>query len=216
MHVNVGLQRELGLGMVLSADLVYRRFANVPQNGGSIDVNHFNSLDGPVIRECAAAEATDPAALCSRGAFNVYVAPYRFTYKGLLLRAEKRLSRGFQILGSYAFSTNTGTNPGNGFNLENWLQNTGPSPNDFTHLVNVAGVTRLPWRVDLGLNFSYASAPPFSAFLGGIDLNGEGTHGRPAARHNGERIQPRYGTRRSGTARPRVQPDVRGDRPSRR
>ena len=41
--------------------------------------------------------------------------------------------------------------------------------------MNVAGVTRLPGRVDLGLNFSYSSAPPFSAFIGGVDLNGDGT-----------------------------------------
>ena len=29
--------------LVLSADVVYRHFVDVPQNGGSIDVNHFNS-----------------------------------------------------------------------------------------------------------------------------------------------------------------------------
>ena len=48
-------------------------------------------------------------------------------------------------------------------------------PSDFTHVLNVAGVARLPGRVDLGLNFSYSSAPPFSAFIGGVDLNGDGT-----------------------------------------
>jgi len=60
------------------------------------------------------------------------------TYKGLLLRADKRFSRGFQALGSYAYSRNTGTNSlgtstSNGFNLDNWLQNNGPLPTDFTH-----------------------------------------------------------------------------------
>jgi hypothetical protein len=38
-------------------------------------------------------------------------------------------------------------------------------------------VVRLPWRFDLGLNFSYSSAPPFSAYVGGIDFNGDGTTG---------------------------------------
>ena len=175
VHLNAGVQRELAPGMVLSADIVYRRFLDVPQNGGAIDVNHFNSVRGPVIRPCVGAESTDADALCSRGAINVYVAPYRVTYKGLLLRAEKRFSSGWQMRSSYAFSRNAGTNAGNGFNLDNWLQNTGPVPSDFTHVVNVAGVTRLPGRVDLGLNFSYSSAPPFSAFIGGIDLNGDGT-----------------------------------------
>jgi hypothetical protein len=38
-------------------------------------------------------------------------------------------------------------------------------------------VVQLPWRFDLGLNFSYSSAPPFSAIVGGIDFNGDGTTG---------------------------------------
>ena len=175
VHLNAGVQRELAPGMVLSADIVYRRFLDVPQNGGALDVNHFNSVRGPVIRRCVGAESIDADALCSRGAINVYVAPYRVTYKGLLLRAEKRFSSGWQMRSSYAFSRNAGTNAGNGFNLDNWLQNTGPVPSDFTHVLNVSGVARLPGRVDLGLNFSYSSAPPFSAFIGGVDLNGDGT-----------------------------------------
>jgi len=175
VHVNAGVQRELAPGIVLSTDVVYRRFTHVPQNGGSIDVNHFSSRRGPAIRACGEAEQTDPAASCSRGAINVYTAPYRFSYRGVLLRAEKWFGRGWQLLGSYAYSRNAGTNAGNGFDLESWLLNTGPSSNDVTHVVNVAGVTRLPWRIDVGFNYSYSSAPPFTAFLGGIDLNGDGT-----------------------------------------
>jgi hypothetical protein len=30
---------------------------------------------------------------------------------------------------------------------------------------------------ELGLNFSFSSAPPFSAYVGGIDFNGDGTTG---------------------------------------
>src|ERR1700676_2820660 len=58
-----------------------------------------------------------------------------------------------------------------------WLQNSGPLPTDFTHIVNLAEVARFPWRFELGLNFYYSSAPPFNAFLGGIDFNGDGTTG---------------------------------------
>jgi len=99
----------------------------------------------------------------------------RETYKGLLLRAEKRFSHGFQFLGSYAYSRNTGNDNGSGFNLDNWLQNSGPLSTDFTHILNLAGVAQLPWRFELGLNFSYTSAPPFNAYVGGIDFNGDGT-----------------------------------------
>jgi hypothetical protein len=94
-----------------------------------------------------------------------------------LLRADKRFSHRFQVLGSYAYSSNTGTINDNGFNLDNWLQNAGPLPNDYTNILNLAGVAQLPWRFELGLNFSYTSAPPFSAFVGQNDFNGDGTAG---------------------------------------
>ena len=102
----------------------------------------------------------------------------RVTYEGLLLCADKRLSHDFQVLGSYAYSSNTGTNgsgTGTGFNLDNWLENRGPVATDITHIVNLAGVAQLPRRFELGLNFSCSSAPPFSAYVGGIDFNGDGT-----------------------------------------
>jgi hypothetical protein len=86
------------------------------------------------------------------------------------------LSRGVQVLGSYAYSSTTGTNPGNGFNLDDWLANSGPTTEP-AHTLNLSGMIRLPWRFELGFNFSHSSAPPFSAFVGGIDFNGDGTTG---------------------------------------
>ena len=130
-----------------------------------------------MIPKCSGAQATDPQAQCSNGPIYVWNDPYRATYKGLLLRAEKRLSRRFQVLGSYAYSSNTGNSRRNGFNLENFLQNTGPLDTDFTHIANIASVFQLPGSFELGLNFSYTSAPPFSAYVGGIDFNGDGTAG---------------------------------------
>jgi hypothetical protein len=181
LHVNAGVQREIVRNFVLSADFAYRHFVHVPQNGGSIDVNHFNSVRGPVITKCTGAQAGDPQAICSRGPINVQVAPFRDTYRGLLLRAEKRFSHGFQALGSYAYSNSTATRVDNGFNLDNWLQNAGPDGP--THLLNLAGVTQLPGRFELGLNFSYSNTLPFSAYVGpssgggGIDFDGDGTTG---------------------------------------
>jgi hypothetical protein len=122
-------------------------------------------------------QINDPRRLRSNGAINVQNAAGVATYKGLLVRAEKRFSRGFQVLGSWAYSSNTGTNIGNGFNRDDWLRNRGPLATDFTHIINLAGVTRLPWQFQLGLNFGYSSTSPFSAFVGGIDFNGDGTTG---------------------------------------
>jgi hypothetical protein len=173
VHVNVGLQREIARGLVVSADLVYRHFIHAPQNGGSFDANHINSVREPAIPKCTADQKADPQALCSTGMIMVQEVPYRATHRVLVLRAEKRFSNGFQILGSYTYSHNVGTVAGNGFNLEDWLQNSGPI--DPTHILNVAGVAELPLRFELGFNFSYSSAPPFSAYVGGIDFNGDGT-----------------------------------------
>jgi hypothetical protein len=41
--------------------------------------------------------------------------------------------------------------------------------------VNAAGAFELPWSVQLGFNFSYSSTPPFSAYVGNVDFNGDGT-----------------------------------------
>ena len=101
---------------------------------GRSTLQHFNSIRGPVIPMCTATQRNDPQAICSRGAIDVQEWEGRATYKGLLLRADKRFSHGFQVLGSYAYSSNTGTNNGNGFNLDNWLQNAGPLDNDFTQI----------------------------------------------------------------------------------
>jgi hypothetical protein len=174
LHASLGVQRQIAHDFVLSADIVYRHFIHTEVG---LDLNHYNTTR-QVLPTCTSAQQNDPSALCSNGPINVQEAPGRATYKGLLLRAEKRISRGFQVLASYAYSSETGTSFRNGFNLDNWLQNTGPIDfSDFTQIANLAGVVRLPWQFDLGLNFSYSSAPPFSAYVGGIDFNGDGTTG---------------------------------------
>jgi hypothetical protein len=183
-HVNVGVQRQIVPDFVLSADFVYRHFIHGGLGSGGIDLNHYNSVRGSVIPKCAGVQQNDPQALCSTGPINVWQGASRQTYKGLLVRADKRFSHRYQVLGSYAYSSNTGTagtGGAVGLNLDNWLQNPGPLATDFTHILNLSGVVQLPARFELGLNFSYSSAPPFSATVGssltGIDFNGDGTFG---------------------------------------
>jgi hypothetical protein len=175
-QVSIGAQRQVVRDFVVSGDFVYRHFIH---QGLLADLNHFDSVRGSAIPRCVGAQKDDPFALCSNGSINVLEAAARETYEGFLLRADKRFSHGFQLLGSWAYSKNTGTNAtgtgaGPGFSLDNWLQNRGPLTQDLTHIVNLAGVTQLPWRFELGLNFTYLSVPPFSAYVGGIDFDGDG------------------------------------------
>src|SRR5262249_8564374 len=132
---------------------------------------------GPVIAKCSESQRSYVQATCSLGPINVHVAPARATYRGVLLRAEKRLSKGFQFLGSYAYSNTAGTNGANGFNLDDWLQNTGPLPTDIRHILNLSAIAQLPAGFQLGLTFAYSNTRPFSAYIGGVDFNGDGTQG---------------------------------------
>jgi hypothetical protein len=176
LHASVGVQREIARDFVLSADFAYRHFVHLTLGGG-VDLNHFGSIRDPTIPVCTETQRNDPQAICSLGPINVQEWPGRATYKGILLRADKRFSHGFQVLASYSYSSNTGTNNGVGFNLDNWLQNRGPLSNDYPHILNLSGVTELPGRFSLGFNFSYFSPPPFSAYVSPIDFNGDGTTG---------------------------------------
>ena len=96
LHASLGVQREIARDFVLSADLAYRHFVHLAM-GGPLDVNHFDSIQGPVIQECTAIQENDPQAICSRGPINVQEWQGRATYKGLLLRADKRFSHGFLL-----------------------------------------------------------------------------------------------------------------------
>lgn len=83
----------------------------------------------------------------------------------------------WQFLGSYAYSSDVGDNFGTGFNNDNPLGNYGPLNIDFRHILNLSGLVQLPLHFQLAVVVVYNSRPPFSAFLGGLDLNGDGTTG---------------------------------------
>ena len=79
------------------------------------------------------------------------------------------------VLASYAYASNVGDNFANGFNLDDPSSNRGPLDRDVRHIVTLSGLGRLPKGFQVGLFVSYISKPPFSAYLGGLDLNGDGT-----------------------------------------
>ncbi len=182
IHLSIGAQREVAPDFVISADFVYRHFSHLsvpPAPYGAIDLNHFASARGPLLPLCTSAQRADPAALCSVGPISFGTAIGHARYQGVLIRAEKRFSHGWQFLGSYAYSSNVGNNFVNGstvgFNNDDWLANFGPLDRDVRHILNLSGVVQLPARFQAAFTLTYNSTPPFSAYLGGLDLNGDGT-----------------------------------------
>jgi len=169
------VQREVVRDLVVGADLVVRRFSHIGSPPFLIDANRFSSTSGRVLPICTAAQQSDPKALCSLGPIALTSGIGSARYLGLLVRAEKRFSRGWQFLASYAYSTNVGDNFLNGFNNDRPLDNNGPLDRDVRHILNVSGLVQLPKRFRVGFFVTYNSKPPFSAFVGGLDLNGDGT-----------------------------------------
>ena len=103
---------------------------------------------------------------CSNGAIYFDTTIGRARYVGLLVRAEKRLSRRTQFLASYALGSFVGSNgtgtgtaeaPGGrvfGFNNDNWFENYGPLPTDQRHVLNLSGFVELPWQFQLAVGSS--------------------------------------------------------------
>jgi hypothetical protein len=177
-NVSLGVQREIARDFVINVDFVDRHFSHI---GGSypqlIDVNHFFSARGPVLHPCTDAERSDPRALCSSGPIYLTTGIGSGNYRGLLVRAEKRFSRGWQLLGSYAYSSSQGNGFGVGFDNDNPLSNYGPLNTDYRHILNGSSLVQLPRRFELGIFTTYVSRPPFSVFLDRLDFNGDGTLG---------------------------------------
>ena len=185
LQLTAGVQRELPDGLVLTADIVWKRFTHTFING--IDYNRFNSRGGPIIPACTAAQQQDATALCSNGNLFFDTTTGRARYRGLLVRAEKRFNGRWQLLGSYALGSYVGTNGTGlgtaeatggrvfGFNNDNWYENSGPLPTDIRHMFNLSGVVRLPYAFQASFTVAAYSRPPFSAFVAAMDFNGDGT-----------------------------------------
>jgi hypothetical protein len=201
-HVTAGVQRELARDMVVSADFVMRRAIAFggPHSLFEVDNNRFNrrrvvSVDpntgivtnvrDPIIPECTAAQRTDPKAQCSLGSLGVYRSAANFRYTGLLVRVDKRFSQRFQFASSYAFSRYVGWNGIVDYN--DLSGNYGTQASDRPHRFVFSGIWNLPgynggrqwargilkdWQ--LSTISQMVSAPPLSANIGLIDLDGDG------------------------------------------
>ena len=167
----IGIQRQVTSDLSVSADFVYRHILRTRIR--NTDLNHFYSAHGPVIPACtSAAQALDPAAECSTGEMTFDVSGGRSTYKGLLVRVDKRFTRHFSFVGSYAFQSLDGFN---GVALDsNWFASNGPQMG--RQSLCFSGTYQLPWGFEISTISTFGSRGPVQPFIGGgIDLYGDGS-----------------------------------------
>ncbi|HEY4086744.1 MAG TPA: TonB-dependent receptor [Bryobacteraceae bacterium] len=182
-HFNIGGQRQISNEFVISADFVYRHFVHTQMFG--VDLERFQSLS-PVLPVCSAANAVNPAAQCANGPITALLSQGRGTYKGMLLKADRRFSKRYQLLVSYALQRNEqlasapydgGASSEGIYNLNNYLASYGEvSPH---HILNISGMVNLPWKLQASFISSFQSRIPFQPFIPGIDLTGSGINGFP-------------------------------------
>jgi hypothetical protein len=171
-HFNLGVQHEFGKGFVVQSDFVFRHMIHGTPGGffgASVDFNHFNSLAGPAIPRCTAAQSSDPAAQCSNGPINFWWPGATSQYKALLVKVEKRLSHRFQLSASYALQSSQSILDVTQ-NLNNFFATYGPDlPH---HNLNVSGFVDLPWGFQVSVISNMQSHAPVAPTIDGVNNAG--------------------------------------------
>jgi hypothetical protein len=174
-HLSIGVQRQVTRDFAITADFAFRHFIHEMLRG--VDLNHFNAVGGPVIPACTPATQIVPGVLCSNGPIATTNSGGRGTYKGLLVRADKRFSRRYQLGVSYALASDTNVYGIRKLytpitNLNNWMQNVGPSSP--RHILNISGMVAIPGGVQVSFISSFNSSRPFQPLITGADFFGTG------------------------------------------
>ena len=175
-HFNVGIQHELGRGLVVTADFVYRHVIHATPGGffgASVDYNRFYSVSGPIIPACQSqAQAINPTTNCSAGPINFWWPGATAQYKALLVKADKRFSRRFMFTTAYSLQDSKSINDVTQ-NLNNYFSSYGPDQP--RHNLNMSGMVDLPWGFQFSLISSVISRPPVQPTITGVDITGTNT-----------------------------------------
>ncbi len=170
-QTSLGIQRDVGHGIVVTADWARRQGENVIQ--GEVDRNLTNrylgsSVARPVIPSCAPSQLYVPGQECSAGSITFWTAQGRQVYDGLLVKANKRMSNHFSFVASYAFQKNLGQ-PSVVDDL-NYARSYGEILAH--HDLNVNGLVDLPWGFTLSINSAIFSRTPATANVASLFLPG--------------------------------------------
>ena len=175
-QTSIGVQRDLGHDMVITADWARRQFENVLL--GEQDFNrtarYINGKPTPVIPTCPKSPDFDLGVECSTGSITFWDVNGRTVYDGLLVKLQKRMSKHYQFTASYALQKELNIVATNLDNLR-----AGYGPNLARHNLNVAAIGQLPWGFQLSLNSSFISRTPVNPVVSGVDLNGAGNTSFP-------------------------------------
>jgi hypothetical protein len=169
-QTSIGIQRDLGHGMVLTADWARRQGENVSL--GEVDQNLFARYLGtptpaPVIPLCAKAPDFDPTHACSTGSITFWTDQGRSVYDGLLVKLQKRFSHHYQFQLGYAFQKALGESV---WDDANWMAGYGEYlPH---HNLTFSGTVNLPWGFTLSMNSAFISRTPVTPTVGSLDLPG--------------------------------------------
>lgn len=174
-HLSVGMQRQVTSDFALTADFAFRHYIHEKLRG--VDLNHYNSVNGPVIPACPPALATVPGVACSNGPIQATISGGNGTYKALLVRADKRFSHHHSVGVAYALQSDQNIYGLNLLdtpitNLNNWTQNVGPSSP--RHVLTISGMVELPGAFQVSFISTFNTRQPFQPIITGTDFYGTG------------------------------------------
>jgi hypothetical protein len=176
-QTSIGIQRDLGHSLTLTADYARRQGENVSLS--EVDLNHsnyyVNGVTNPVIPTCAPSQQFNPTAECSTGAITFWTDEGRAIYEGMLVKVTGRPHKRLTLIGSYALQHATTETA---WNVLNWAQGYGQylAHNNLT----IAGTYTMPWGFTLSLNSSIISPTPAEANIASIELPGVDVSGSQA------------------------------------
>jgi len=169
-QTSIGVQRDLGWGMILTADYAMRRGVNLSQADLDYNLNsrYINGVQSPVIPACTNAQLFVAGQECSSGAITFWTAEGLSRYNGLLMKLQKRLSHNLQFTVSYQLAEQRAdTSPQDLLNYEASYGQTIPK-----QTLNLAGTYKLPWGFLLSSNMSFIGPSPVYPTIASLYLPG--------------------------------------------
>jgi hypothetical protein len=168
-HFSLGAQQRLAHDWVIDGNFVWRH--TIRMDMGNIDYNKWNSAAGPVIPACTSSDQLlDTTAQCSAGSIEVRTPDGRSRYAGLLVKAEKQMTKNLELMVGYTLQSQVGYN--GLIDANHWFASWGPQAAH--QMFTLSGIYKLPWGFEVSLINTMSSRGPVTVGISGIDITGTG------------------------------------------